>query len=80
MEWSREIKRTIIFNDLCNGICEGKTITNKGEEESPPSKVESVKELAIWNNKENKAYALMSVSVSEEVKHHIVSNIDLMVH
>ena len=66
LEWSRKIKHTLIFNDLWKGICEGK-------EGNPPTKPTSDKELAIWENKICKAYALIEASVNEEVSRHISS-------
>jgi hypothetical protein len=64
LEWSRKIKHTLIFNDLWDGICDGDT---------SPTKPTIDKELAIWMNKDKKAYALIVASVSEEVSHHIKS-------
>jgi SH3-like domain-containing protein len=64
LEWSRKIKHTLIFNDLWDGICDGDT---------SPIKPTVDKELAIWMNKDKKAYALIVASVSEEVSHHIKS-------
>ena len=64
LEWSRKIKHTLIFNELWRGICEGK-------EGNPPEKPTSDKELAIWENKNCKAYALIAASVNEEVIRHI---------
>ena len=66
LEWSRKIKHTLIFNELWKGICEG-------QEENPPAKPTSDKELAIWENKNCKAYALIAASVSEELSRHISS-------
>jgi len=41
--------------------------------EIPPSSSSSTsnKELSIWENKKNKAYALIATSINEEVSHHI---------
>ena len=65
-EWSRKIKHTLIFNELWRGICEG-------EEDLPPVKPTSDKEIVIWEKNNYKAYALISTSVNEEVSHHITS-------
>ena len=64
LEWSRKIKHTLIFNELWKGICEG-------QEGNPPAKPTLDKELAIWENKNCKAYALIAASVNEEVSFHI---------
>ena len=64
LEWSRKMKHTLIFNEIWRGICEG-------EGDLPPAKPTSNKELAIWENKNCKAYALIAASVNEEVSHHI---------
>lgn len=64
-EWSRKINHTLIFNDLWKGIYEG-------ENDNAPAKPTSNKELAIWENKDNKAYDLIVASVSEEVSRHII--------
>ena len=63
-EWSRMIKHTLIFNELWRGVCVG-----DGDKE--PEQPTSEKEFAIWENKNNKAYALIATSVSEEVSRHI---------
>jgi len=65
-EWSRMVKHTLIYNDLWNGVC-------VGEEDKDPVQPTSDKELAIWENKNNKAYALIAASVNEEVSCHISS-------
>lgn len=62
--WSRKIKHTLIFNELRKGVCVG----DGYKELEQPS---SGKEFAIWENKNNKAYALIVASVSKEVSHHI---------
>ena len=64
LEWSRKIKHTLIFNEVWRGICER-------EEDLPPAKPTSNKEIAIWENKNCKAYALIATSVNEEVSRHI---------
>ena len=64
LEWSRKIKHTLIFNELWKGVCVG---DGDKELEQPTSD----KEFAIWENKNNKAYALIATSVNEEVSHHI---------
>ena len=63
-EWSRKSKHTLIFNELWRGICEG-------EGDNPLTKPTSDKEIAIWENKNCKAYALIATSVNEEVSHHV---------
>eukprot|EP00253_Pinus_taeda_P014986 PITA_14986 len=63
-EWSRKIKHTLIFNELWKGVCVG-----DGDKE--PEQPTSDKEFTIWENKNNKTYALIAASVSEEVSHHI---------
>eukprot|EP00253_Pinus_taeda_P002429 PITA_02429 len=65
-EWSRMIKHTLIFNDLWKGVC-------VGEGDKDPIQPTSDKELVIWENKNNKAYALIAASVNEEVSRHISS-------
>jgi len=65
-EWSRMIKHTLIFNELWKGVC-------VGEADNDPLQPTSDKELIIWENKNNKAYALIATSVNEEVSHHISS-------
>ena len=47
-EWSRKINQSFIFNEWWKGVCEG-------EGGSHPQKPTSHKELAIWENKNNKA-------------------------
>ena len=64
LEWFRKIKHTLIFNDLWRGICEG-------EGDNPPTKPTSDKEINIWENKNCKAYALITTSVNEYVSRHI---------
>ena len=66
LEWSRMIKRTLIFNELWNGVC-------VGEGDDDPVQPTSEKELIIWENKNNKAYALITASVNEEVSCHTSS-------
>ena len=63
-EWSRKIKHTLIFNELCKGICEG-------EDDIPPAKPSSDTKIAIWENKNCKTYALIAASVNQEVSRHI---------
>eukprot|EP00253_Pinus_taeda_P007309 PITA_07309 len=65
-EWSRMIKHTLIFNELWKGVC-------VGEGENDPVQPTSDKELVIWENKNNKAYALIAASINEEVSRHISS-------
>ena len=61
-EWFWKIKRTLIFNELWKGICEG-------EGDNAPENPTSDKELSIWENKNNKAYAyalaLIATSTNE---------------
>ena len=59
-----KIKHTLIFNELWKGVC-------VGDRDKEPEKPTSDKEFAIWENKNNKAYALIATSVNEEVSHHI---------
>src|ERR1700733_2921879 len=66
LEWSRMIKHTLIFNELWKGVC-------IGEGDNDPVQPTSYKELVIWENKSNKAYALIATSVNEEVSRHISS-------
>eukprot|EP00253_Pinus_taeda_P032022 PITA_32022 len=63
-EWSRMIKHTLIFNELWKGVCIG-----YGDKQ--PEQPTLDKELAIWENKNSKAYALIATSISEEVSRHI---------
>lgn len=63
-EWSRKIIHTHIFNELWKGVC-------KGEGDNAPEKPTSNKELAISENKNSKAYTLITASVNEEVSRHI---------
>ena len=60
LEWSRKIKHTLIFNELWKRMCVG-----NGDKE--PEQPTSDKEFAIWENKNNKAYALIPAPVNEEV-------------
>jgi len=59
-ESSRNIRHTLIFNELWKGICER-------EDDNAPTKPTLNKELAIWENGDNKDYALINAFVSEEV-------------
>ena len=63
-EWSWKIKHTLIFNEWWRGICEG-------EGGNPSTKPTFDKEIAIWENKNCKAYALIAASINEEVGRHI---------
>eukprot|EP00253_Pinus_taeda_P013777 PITA_13777 len=65
-DWSRMIQHTIIFNELWKGVC-------VGEGDRDPVQPTSDKELVIWENKNNKAYALIIASVNKEVSRHISS-------
>eukprot|EP00253_Pinus_taeda_P013981 PITA_13981 len=65
-DWSRMIKQTLIFNEFWKGVC-------VGEGDNDPVQPTSDKELVIWENKNNKAYALIVASVNEEVSRHISS-------
>jgi len=49
-EWSWKIQHTLIFNELWKGVC-------VGEGDKVPIQPTSDKELTIWENKNNKAYA-----------------------
>eukprot|EP00253_Pinus_taeda_P026355 PITA_26355 len=66
LEWSWMIKHTLIFNELWKGVC-------VGDGDNEPVQPTSDKELIIWENINNKAYALIATSVNEEVSHHISS-------
>jgi len=65
-EWSLMIKHILIFNELWKGVC-------VREGDNDPVQPSSNKELVIWENKNNKAYALIVASVNEEVSRHISS-------
>ena len=65
-EWFRMIKHTLIFNELWKGLC-------VGDGDNEPVQPTSDKELVIWENKNSKAYALITTSINEEVSHHIFS-------
>jgi len=58
------IKHTLIFNELWKGVY-------IGDEDKQLEQPTLDKELAIWENNNNKAYALIASSVSEEVSRHI---------
>ena len=64
LEWSRKIKHTLIFNELWKGVC-------VGDRDKEPEQPTSDKEFVIWENKNNKAYALIAASVNEQVSRHI---------
>eukprot|EP00253_Pinus_taeda_P025943 PITA_25943 len=61
-EWSQMIKHTLIFNELWKGVC----VEDRDNEPKQPT---SDKELVICENKNNKAYALITTSVNEEIPH-----------
>eukprot|EP00253_Pinus_taeda_P009682 PITA_09682 len=63
-KWSTKIKHTLILNELWKGVCEG-------EADNEPAKPTSNQEIAIWENKNSKAYALIATFVNEEVSRHI---------
>eukprot|EP00253_Pinus_taeda_P014473 PITA_14473 len=65
-DWSRMIQHTLIFNELWKGVC-------VGEGDSDPEKPTLDKELAIWENKNSKVYALIATSENKEVSCHISS-------
>eukprot|EP00253_Pinus_taeda_P005519 PITA_05519 len=65
-DWSQMIQHTLIFNELWKGVC-------VREGDSDPEKPTLDKELAIWENKNNKAYELIVASVNKEVSRHISS-------
>jgi len=52
-KWSRKIKHTLIFNEFWKGVC-------VGEGDNEPTNPTSNKEISIWENKNNKAYALIA--------------------
>ena len=73
LEWSRKIKSTLIYNNLWDGICEGKTIQRESDvgittNPKPPT---SEKELDIWKSKDKKSLAIINATISEEVSQHI---------
>jgi len=63
-EWSRKIKHTLIFNELCRGVCEG-------EGDNAPTKPNSYKEITIWENKHRNSHALIATSINKELNCHI---------
>lgn len=63
-EWFRKINHTLILNELWKGECEG-------GDDNLLAKHTSDKELSIWENKNNKVYALIVELVNEEVSCHI---------
>lgn len=63
-EWHRKLKHTQIFNNLWTGVCDGDTALTQPK---------YAKKLAIWNMKNYKAYALISISITEEVNRNISS-------
>eukprot|EP00253_Pinus_taeda_P013008 PITA_13008 len=65
-EWSRMIKHTLIFSEFWKGVC-------VKEGDNDPVHPTSNKEIVIWENKNNKAYELITSSINEEVSHHISS-------
>eukprot|EP00253_Pinus_taeda_P011167 PITA_11167 len=65
-DWSWMIQQTLIFNELWKGV-------HVGEGDSDREKATSDKELTIWENKNNKSYALIATFVNKEVSHHISS-------
>jgi hypothetical protein len=66
-EWFRKIKNTLIFNDLWEEICECK-------DDNDPKEPTDAKQLVIWKSKDKKAHTLISASVTEEVRRHILSS------
>eukprot|EP00253_Pinus_taeda_P014908 PITA_14908 len=63
-KWSWMIKHILILNELWKGMC-------VGDGDIEPKQPTSNKELVIWENKNNKAYALIATFVNDEVSHHI---------
>jgi len=61
-KWSRIVKHTLIYNELWKGVC-------VREEDKDPVQPTSDKELAIWENKNIKAYALIAASINEVSRH-----------
>ena len=59
------IKHTLIFNELWKEVC-------IGDRDKQPEQPTLDTELAIWENKNSKAYALIATSISEEASHHIM--------
>ena len=64
LEWYRKIKHTLIFNELWKRVC-------VGDEDEEPKQPTSDKEFTIWENKNNKAYALIAASINGELSRHI---------
>lgn len=57
LERSRKSEHTLIFNDLCNGIC---------DDDTKPPEPTIDKELAIWMTKDKKMFALIVAFISEK--------------
>jgi len=55
---------------MWDDICERKDESKDDSEREEPK---NDKDLVIWNSKDNKAYALIVVSVDEDVSKHIIS-------
>jgi hypothetical protein len=65
-KWFKRIKHTFIFNELWDDICDG-------ENDSDSSQPIGDKEIIVWKNKDKKEYAIIAVSISEEVSCQLVS-------
>jgi hypothetical protein len=64
-EWSRKIIHTLIFSNLWEGISEG-------EADYQLTIPTTDKDISIWNNKDKKEYAVIAVTISEEVSCHVI--------
>ena len=72
-DWSRNIKSTFIYNDLCDGIFEGSTIETKfATLKSNPKPPTTKKDQAIWQTREKKELALIVATISKEVSQDIL--------
>lgn len=69
-EWFRKLKSALVFNYLWE-VCHGKK-DNDGKK-IVPEPPDNEKKHAIWETKDNNAYALITTSVREEVSRYIVS-------
>ena len=60
LEWSRNIKHTLIFNDLLDDICEGQVINGAIDATiTTPKQPRADKELPIWKGRDKDIYALI---------------------
>ena len=73
------LKNTLIFNDLWDGIYENENFEDKKDgdaidEVDKSALVPTTNTKELWKSKDNKAYALIIASVSEEVSRHLISS------